>query len=363
MHFNSRPFENKALRVRELLTDVRSLCRALALLTKPGATQRQAMVCCPWHADRTPSCSVRLAPDGTIAVKCHACSATADALGLIKQVRGIDRFEDVLREAAEIAHAPGLIEGPDYRPERRDEPSISDEDYASIWEAVLDTCSPMRSTSPRVGEYLLGRGIYADAEAAGVRGLPRDGRALVASLLASFDRKLLELAGVLRAGVDEIEWPAYSVLIPWRDRFGRISCVQRRRLDDVKPKYLSPRGSSPRAPFGVEHLAAALEYHGPDAEIIITEGALDCLARRRIARAQDERAAVIGVYSASSPAVGLPIELMRRRQVVLALDDDKDGDRACAEIANALNGAAARLIRARPIGFKDWGSALMGAVG
>jgi DNA primase len=153
------------------------------------------------------------------------------------------------------------------------------------------------------------------------------------------------------------------LVIPWRDRFGRISCVQRRRIDDGKPKYLSPRGRSPRAPFGVEHLAAALEYQGPDAEIIICEGALDCLARRRIAREQDERAAVIGVYSASAPAVGLPIELLRERQVVLALDNDEAGDRACRDIAIALDGVAARFIRARPTGFKDWNSALCGASG
>ena len=53
---------------------------------------------------------------------------------------------------------------------------------------------------------------------------------------------------------------------------------------------------------------------------MIVEGALDCCARRRIARAQNERAAVIGVYSASSPDSGLPLDLIQGRRVALALD-------------------------------------------
>jgi hypothetical protein len=55
--------------------------------------------------------------------------------------------------------------------------------------------------------------------------------------------------------------------------------------------------------LGVDLLAAALAALGPDAEVVIVEGAIDYLARRRIARHRDERPAVIGVYSASSPCV------------------------------------------------------------
>jgi DNA primase len=349
---------NAAREIRAHLTNAKALCAALGLRTAPRASARQAMVCCPWHAENTPSCSVRVAKDGTVAVHCHGCGESADALGLIAIVEGLSEFRDVLKRAAEIANAPRLAEDIERTAKPNEPESPSDETYDRVCSFVLEACEPLAKLAPRVAEYLFARGIYADAEAAGVRGLPRDTRELVASLLSTFERAHLEQAGILRAGLDVIDWPDWSLLIPWRDRYGRITCVQRRRLDDGRPKYRSPVGRSPRSPFGVELLAAALEFHGPDAEVVITEGALDCLARRRIARADNERAAVIGVYSASSPDFGLPKDLIQGRRVVLALDKDNAGDKACTKIASALRGVASGFFRERPVDAKDWAEAI-----
>jgi DNA primase len=173
--------------------------------------------------------------------------------------------------------------------------------------------------------------------------LPRDGRDLCASLLSAFERADLEAAGVLRRGHDALDWPAWSLLIPWRDRFGRIACIQRRHLGDVKPKYRFPSGRSPVAPFGADILADALGYLGPDASIVVVEGALDCLARRRIARARGESVAVLGVASATTPTVGLPLDLLAGRRVVLALDRDEAGARGRDALGAALAGVAAEL--------------------
>ncbi len=318
------------------------------------------MVCCPWHSERTPSCSVRVAKDGTLACKCHACEATADALGLIAAVEGIRQFRDVLRRGAELANAPDLAEPIEFERRKQDEPeAVSDEDYDAIWTFLLDALSPLSAVSPSVASYLDARGIYADAEATRVCGLPRDTRPPIASLLATFDRSKLERAGVLRRGQDAFDWSQWSLCIPWRSRFGRIDVVQRRRLDEIKPKYRFPADRAPRAPFGGDLLADALAFHGPDAEIVITEGALDCLARRRIARHRKERAAVIGVYSSSSPCVGLPLDLFAGRTIVLALDADKPGDGASALLESQLRGVAGALVRERPNGSKDWGAALV----
>jgi DNA primase len=344
-----------ARELRERLTDARALAGALGLRIARGATPRQAMVLCPWHGERSPSCSVWLAKDGTIAVKCHACGATGTALDLIAQVQGLDDFRATLRAAAEIANAPSLAPSLAHVP-RQEAEHVSDEDYHTIATYLLDAC-PLDG-APHVARYLDTRGVYADADAAGVRGLPRDPRPLVALLLATFERANLERAGVLRRGHDALDWPAWCVCIPWRDRFGRITCVQRRRLDAGEPKYRFPAGRAPHAPFGVEHLAAALEFDGPDAEIVITEGAIDCLARRRVARHRGERCAVIGVYSASSACVGLPLDLLARRHVVLALDDDEAGERACTALATELHGLARELVRERPTRAKDWGATI-----
>lgn len=345
-----------ARELRERLTDARALAAALGLGVAPRATPRQAIALCPWHAERSPSCSIFRANDGTIAVRCHGCGETGDALGLIAQVRGIDDFRATLRAAAEIANAPAMLDELAERPIRDRHEGVSDEDYHAIASYLLDACE--LRLAPDVASYLHGRGVYADADAACVRGLPRDGRPLVAALLATFERANLESAGVLRPGHAALDWPAWCLLIPWRDRFGQITCIQRRRLDAGEPKYRFPRGRAPRASFGVDLLSAALESLGPDAEVVFTEGALDCVARRRVARHRGEGAAVLGVYSASTPCRGLPLDLLAGRRVVLALDDDRAGEQACNALATALHGVAAELVRERPQGAKDWGEAL-----
>jgi DNA primase len=351
--------------VRALLSNARALALALGMRIAPRASTRQATVCCPWHDENTPSCSVRLAKDGTLAVRCHGCGATGDALGLIAQVHRLNLdsdFPEVLRRAAELAGAPGLVDVAPLGPKKTRAPeSQSEETYHAIWSYVQEACAPMRSVAPNVAAYLAWRKIFPDAEAAGCFGLPTDSRALIVSLLSTFERTDLEQASILRRGQDTIDWRDYSLVIPWKDRFGRINCAQRRRITDGEPKYLSPRGRSPRAPFGVELLADALAYHGRDAEIVIVEGALDCCARRRIARAQNERAAVVGVYSASAPDIGLPLDLIQGRRLVLALDGDRAGEEACAKIAAVVQGVASELIRERPPEeSKDWLDALNG---
>jgi DNA primase len=346
--------------LRARLNNAAALVASLSLRTAPRATAKQAMICCPAHAERTPSCSVRLAKDGTLACRCHACGWTADALGLIGITEGLTEFPDVLKRAAELAGAPSLAEPIEVaRKPRGEAEGVSDEDYHAAWTFVLDAVSPLAENAWHVAKYLHERAIFADAEAVDVRGLPKDTGPLVASLLATFERSKLEAAGIIRRGLDGIDWPGWCLLIPWRDRFGRITCLQRRRLDDERPKYRFPPERSPRAPFGVDLLAAALEYHGPSAEVVITEGALDCLARRRIARMEGARCAVLGVPSATQiEDLVWPVDLIRGRVVVLALDNDSPGESACNAVYAALKDVAHDFAREKPRGAKDWAAAL-----
>ena len=72
------------------------------------------MIRCPWHDEKTPSCSVTRGNDGTVRARCFGCGATGDAFTLVAQVYGLDarhRFLEVLDAAADLA---GLM-----RPERR----------------------------------------------------------------------------------------------------------------------------------------------------------------------------------------------------------------------------------------------------
>src|SRR5580692_9173104 len=110
--YGRRSVSETARDVRAHLSDARALALALGLRMAPRASSRQATVSCPWHDENTPSCSVRLAKDGTLSVRCHACGATGDALSLIAKVNGLDvdrDFAEVLRRGAEIAGALGLV--------------------------------------------------------------------------------------------------------------------------------------------------------------------------------------------------------------------------------------------------------------
>jgi len=96
--------------IRAALTDPRGLCSALGLKGKSRRDGSNVTVYCPSHQEKTPSCSVFIGPDGTIAVNCFGCGFSGDALRLIATVHGFNEkadFKHVLLTAAEIA---GLTE-------------------------------------------------------------------------------------------------------------------------------------------------------------------------------------------------------------------------------------------------------------
>jgi hypothetical protein len=109
----SRP--DYAREIRNALTDVAHVCERLGFLTGLRSFTRQAgglIIRCPWHADRNPSCSVRRGPDGTIAVRCHACGATGDVLSLVAAANSLTTrrdFRQVLRLAAELGGLWSLV--------------------------------------------------------------------------------------------------------------------------------------------------------------------------------------------------------------------------------------------------------------
>lgn len=102
-----RVADREAVReIRNRLDDPARVVDALGLSKGSRPQARGMLVCCPVHADRTPSCSVRTGADGTIACRCHGCGWTGDVLGLVAAVRGLDTRRDfgrVLAEAAAIA--------------------------------------------------------------------------------------------------------------------------------------------------------------------------------------------------------------------------------------------------------------------
>jgi len=99
------PHTDHAQEVRSALRDPRKLCAALRLLEGSKAQATGLSVRCPWHAEKDPSCSVTLGPDGTIRARCFGCDTRGDALSLISAVYGLDLrsdFREILAMGAEI---------------------------------------------------------------------------------------------------------------------------------------------------------------------------------------------------------------------------------------------------------------------
>jgi hypothetical protein len=91
-------------RVRQALSSPRRVTEALGLKAD-HAGDSQAFICCPVHAENTPSCSLRR-KGGTLGVKCFGCEFTGDVLTLVAVVHGIDiksAFPEVLATACDLA--------------------------------------------------------------------------------------------------------------------------------------------------------------------------------------------------------------------------------------------------------------------
>jgi DNA primase len=76
------------------LTDVRSIVQLLEL--DNGATRQQngLKICCPWHAENVPSCSVTIGREGTLRAKCFGCDRIGDVFDLIAIARDLDVGHD-----------------------------------------------------------------------------------------------------------------------------------------------------------------------------------------------------------------------------------------------------------------------------
>jgi DNA primase len=298
-----------ARQLRHDAADPLALCKRLGI-DRPHVKQAGgALVCCPSHREKVPSCSVTRGPDGTVRCKCHACSWSGDAIDLVAAVRGLDTrkdFRTVLLELASVAGRWDVVAELDGHSRHTPHPAtrpaaipppfvaaVSDARFDAIARWIIERC-PLRR-QPDVRAFVEARSIFADAEGCDCGALPPPAsqHLLTADLTAQFGDSDLEHAGVLRRGT--FVFAAHRLLIPWFDRHGRIMALQRRRLDGGDPRYVWSRGRSPKAPFGADLFDDALDYLGGDGEVIVCEGALDTFARRKIARQRGERAVVLGL--------------------------------------------------------------------
>lgn len=354
-----------AKELRRDLSDPRELCEALGLLEKAKPQKGGGLfVCCPAHAERTPSCSVTRGADGTIRVCCFACGFTGDALHLIALARNIDirtDFRGVLYQAATLAGRKAAPKGearvwkatPAHDPARLPADKID-----AVLRALL-AASPLLADA-QAAAYLLsrpsGKALLNEAAGAGWGAFPRDsaGRELARKLVGKFGKDILNLAELRMSTAGPVPLhPAYRLLIPFAGPDGLLHTIQRRRLDAAKPAYRFPTGYPALWPYGADLVSTM----GPRTSVVYVEGAIDVLDRRAQYRAEGDDRLVLGIPGVASwhPAWAT---FAAGREARVALDADRAGEGAAPRLIDDLWQAGARTVfRTTPVdGRKDWNS-------
>lgn len=407
-------------RIKDALSDPRDVARRLSLDTH-GEGRREERgaggaikVCCPWHREKHPSCSLTVGPDRTLRAHCFTCGEGGDIFSLLAAVRGLDAPRDFRRVLEVGAQLAGLdldaaerdartVDAAERRAaeERRREAERwadplpygpRDHAFAAVARVVLHLGSLDGGPLSRdVCTYLDGRGLLALARAEGWSALPPAGSDAARSWARVLRANAGELAGLVMdgAGVSRgraarlvagelravlardrsvpgprrpfaFEAPGHRLVIPFRDVEGRLYTWQRRWTGE-RPrddKYRFPRGAErgARWPYGVDRLAAAPS----DAPVVFVEGATDAVALRALEAVPG--CVVLGIAGGAWRA---SFALLARGRVAYVASDndspDRRGVRAGERFAARWTvdlidaGALAPIKRlAPPDGAKDW---------
>lgn len=324
--------------VKRLLVDPYRVCSGLGLDEKVVRQRKGLLIRCPWHDERTPSCSVRFADDGGIAVHCFGCGAGGDVLSLIAVANGWDTrgdFPRVLRFAAELAGVPwdrssAGRSSPARPPRAQPEPSYPPtKEVSGLWAA----CRPV-GDEPKVTAWL-------------------GSRALNAGMVEDFD-----LARALPSGVGLPHWACHQkrkwaesghwLIFPMFDRLGVMRSLRARRVvGEDGPKDLSPAGFSTSGIVMADQRGRKLLETGRrsgilpggvPSRIVVAEGQPDYLTwATRFSDADETAPAILGVVSGAWTG-GIADRVPDGSRVVIRTHQDEAGEKYARVIYVSLRG-------------------------
>ena len=313
--------------VKNAFSDPLAVVKALGLTQKSKRQARGFLVCCPVHGEKDPSCSVTVAPSGTIRVKCFACDFSGDVLTLVSAVFGIKDFRECLWTAAQLAghydlsdeirgNQPNVRRKPVPVPEPKPETEYPNrEEMQLFW----DRCGDIDRNGEIVG-MLHGRGI--DFQAVARLGL---GRSLPSGLLPRF------------ATHERVSWgdSGHSLILRTFDARGafrsvRAWCVKK---DTTAPKRLPPSGlRSAGLVLCNRESVAMLQGKFSPYRVVICEGEPDFLVACTTFAMGD---AVFGIGSGwwtKEHAVRIPSQ----SEIIIATHDDRAGEMYAKQILTTL---------------------------
>jgi hypothetical protein len=332
-----------ALHIKRRLADAWALVRALGL-DEGAVRQARGLLCrCPWHAERTASCSVTLADDGLLRVRCFGCGASGDALSLIAAARGLDAradFRRVLDEAEAILGeaATGPPPPPPPRPAYVRPPPA---ELETIWAA----CGPFAVTQVAPDPLDLAVTWFCARR----RWWP-----------AAVDQ--LDMVRVTPLPATLPTWPAWwpaSWATRWRiailayEPDGRPASLHARAvIPETVPKTRWPyRCQSAGLLFADRRGVEILRGQAPPGleSIVVTEGLTDTIAAALVVQETGAPMAVLGAASGGFAAFA-DVRWPEGCPAIVAVDADGAGERYLAELQHALPAVELRRWRPPPSG-------------
>lgn len=305
-------------------------------LTKAG---RQYKGLCPFHTEKTPSFYVY--PEQGSWHCYGACSTGGDVISFLMKKENLTFLEaiQILAREAGVEISETGASGAQNKRESLYELNAAAKEYfsAMFWD------SPEAAAAR---EYVERRGIDADtAHKFGIGFAPDGWDGLRGYLLEKgYDYETQLLAGAVKRHEERgTYYDAFRnrVIVPIRDRMGRVIGFGGRVLDDSQPKYLNtaetPVFRKSRVVYGIDMAHAAIREEG---RVVIVEGYMDVIAAHQFGF--ENVVACMGT--------ALTTEQLRQiqrytRRFVFALDADTAGQQATIRGLNQARQGLTRVSR------------------
>ena len=291
--------------IKDALTSPKEVCESLGLIGGPNSYKRGGSkyitICCPFHGEKNPSCSVRIAQNGHLAFKCHSCSVAGDVLHLVAYSIGANIKSDfifVLKEAAKIAGLWEIVDELDSGTARPDRTS-----FAAPIRTSSASLEPERDYPPQdeVNELWASCGNLCTSEIAFDYMNSRH--------LQPYKLNRLDAVRVLSKVPELPSWCSYQgqtwretghiVLVPVFDHTGTMRSVRAWRvIDNDTPKRLPPAGFRASGLVIANDCAIAmLSGKVAPERVLIAEGEPNTLSW--MVHSEDPALAIMGIISGS----------------------------------------------------------------
>lgn len=286
--------------IRFALSDPGYVLEKLGMMEGVRKSHTGYMICCPWHNETEPSCSVRFHPtDGTLSVHCFGCGSGGDIFSLVAAHLGLHPqkdFKSIVEYAGGLA---GIDTSAPFDKERQPPvrnyvppppPVYPPEDEISdLW---FNGVAPTKIKPARLWFEI--KGLSAEIASANCRVIPKG--------------YVLPEWAISRGEKDGRKWESnwiksgHRLLFPMYDCNGQLRSLKARCLDVSKKfKNQIPKGFAVKGLIMADHVGHGLLVNGnPDNapyNLVFCEGEVDFLVALQTRDTAPVNTAIFGVYS------------------------------------------------------------------